>query len=300
MKKVIGTLVVLLTAVNTMADDRQIIPLWSDSEAPYAKPHSVEEYQDDNCWGGVACLKRVVTPTLTLFLPEGEPNGMAVVVMPGGGYEAVAVYHEGYEIAEVLAAQGTAAAVLKYRLPNPETATEPWRVTEVDARRALRLLREQQSELGFEADKFGVLGFSASGHLAASISVHRTDEPVENPDFSILVYGVTLMNTANRDWLEQTLYHRPMSDDEVAYQTLLDHVDETTPPAFLVHAFDDDIVSYQESTLYAEALQRNDVAAEIHVFARGGHGFGPGREKDGTGQWLELVANWLDRQADNK
>jgi acetyl esterase/lipase len=296
MKRVFSTLVVLLTAASALADDQQVIPLWGDSEYPYAKPHSIEEYQDDNCWGGVACLKRVVTPTLTLFMPEGEPNGMAVVVLPGGGYEAVAVYHEGYEIAEVLAEQGTVAAVLKYRLPNPETATESWRVPEADARQALQLLREQQSNLGFDATQFGVMGFSASGHLAASISVHRTDEPAENPDFSILVYGVTIMNAANREWLEQTLYHRPMNDDEVAYQTLLEHVDETTPPAFLAHAFDDAMVPYQESTLYAEALQRHGVAAEIHLFARGGHGFGPGRDEDGTGQWLELVADWLNRQ----
>ncbi len=294
-KRVFSTLVVLLTAASALAGDKPVIPLWGDSEYPYAKPHSIEEYQDDNCWGNVSCIHQVVNPTLTLYLPETEPNGTAVVVLPGGGYEVEAVYHEGYEIAEFLAAQGTVAAVLKYRLPNPETATEPWRVPEIDVRRALQLLREQQSNLGFGATKFGVMGFSASGHLAASVSVHRTQEPAGNPDFSILVYGVTIMNAANRDWLEKTLYHRPMNDDEVAYQTLLDHVDETTPPAFLVHAFDDDVVPYEESTLYAEALQRHGVAAEIHLFARGGHGFGPGRDEDGTAQWLNLVADWLER-----
>jgi acetyl esterase/lipase len=274
MKRILSTLVVLLTAASALSEDRQVIPLWGDSEPPYAKPHSIKEYQDDNCWGNVPCIHQVVTPTLTLYLPEGEPNGTVVVVLPGGGYEVEAVYHEGYEIAELLAEQGTVAAVLKYRLPNPETSTEPWRVAEVDVRRALQLLRAQQSTLGFSASKFGVMGFSASGHLAASVSVHRTDEPTENPDFSILVYGVTIMNASNREWLEQTLYHRPMTDDEVAYQTLLEHVDENTPPAFLTHAFDDDVVPYQESTQYAEALQRHGVAAEIHLFDQGGHGFG--------------------------
>ena len=300
MKRIFGTLVVLLTAASALAEDKQVIPLWGDSEIPYAKPHSIKEYNVDDCWGGVPCLHQVVTPTLTLYLPEAEPNGTVVVVLPGGGYDVVAVYHEGYEIAEVLAEQGTVAAVLKYRLPNPETATEPWRVMEADARRALQLLRAQQSKLGFDATKFGVMGFSASGHLAASISVHRTDEPAENPDFSIQVYGVTILNAANRDWLEKTLYHRPMTDDEVAYQTLLEHVDATTPPAFLAHAFDDDVVPYQESTRYAEALQRHGVAAELHLFARGGHGFGPGRDEDGTGQWVNLAADWLDRLASGR
>jgi acetyl esterase/lipase len=157
------------------------------------------------------------------------------------------------------------------------------------------MLRERQSQFGFSATKFGVLGFSAGGHLAASVSVHQSDEPEENPDFSILVYGVSIMNTANREWLEQTLYHRPMTEEEIAYQTLLEHVAADTPPAFLVHAFDDDVVPYKESTLYAEALQQNGVAAEMHLYARGGHGFGPGSETDGTSQWMSLVSNWLKR-----
>jgi len=288
-------LVALMAATSALSQDKQVIPLWGEGGPPYAKPHSLKEYQDDDCWGNVSCIYQVVTPTLTLYLPDAEPNGTVVVILPGGGYEVEAVYHEGYEIAELLAAQGTVAAVLKYRLPNPATSTEPWRVPEIDVRGALRLLRAQQSKLGFSANKFGVLGFSAGGHLAASVSVHRTHEPAENPDFSILVYGVSVMNAANREWLEQTLYHRPMNDGEVAYQTLLEHVDETTPPAFLAHAFDDDVVPYQESTLYAEALQRHGIAAEIHLFTRGGHGFGPGRDEDGTNQWVNLAANWLDR-----
>ena len=285
----------LLAATSPESRAQQVHPVWGENEAPYAKPHSIEEYQDDDCWGGVACIYQVVTPTLTLYLPESEPNGTAVIILPGGGYEVEAVYHEGYEIAELLSEKGTVAAVLKYRLPNPETSTKPWRVPEVDVRQALKMLRQQQSQLGFSATKFGVLGFSAGGHLAASVSVHRSAEPEENPDFSILAYGVSIMNAANREWLEQTLYHRPMTDDEVTYQTFLERVDANTPPAFLVHAFDDDVVPFEESTLYAEALQQNGVAAEMHLYARGGHGFGPGREEDGTNQWVSLAANWLDR-----
>jgi len=295
MKLLFFVLCLLLAAAGPDSKAQQVLPLWGEEEAPYAKPHSIEEYQDDDCWGGVACIYQVVTPTLTLYLPESEPNGTAVVILPGGGYEVEAVYHEGYEIAEVLSAQGSVAAVLKYRLPNPETSTKPWLVPAIDVRQALKMLRHRQSQLGFSATKFGVLGFSAGGHLAASVSVHRSAVPEENPDFSILVYGVTIMNASNREWLEQTLYHRPMTDDEVIDQTILEHVDAKTPPAFLVHAYDDDVVPYKESTLYAEALKRNGVAAEIHLYARGGHGFGPGRVEDGTDQWLNLAANWLDR-----
>jgi acetyl esterase/lipase len=295
MKGSFSLLVLLFTASSAFSAERPTIPLWGDSDPPFSKPHSVKEYRDDNCWGNVPCIHQVVIPTLTLYLPESEPNGTAVLVVPGGGYNVVATFHEGSEIAERLAAQGTVAAVLKYRLPNPETATRPWRVMEVDARRALQRLRTEQSAFGFSASKFGVMGFSASGHLAATLSVHRSDSPDENPDFSMLIYGVTILNAANRQWLEETLYHRPMTDDEVVYQALLEHVDATTPPAFLAHAFDDDVVPYQESILYAEALQRHGVAVEMHMFATGGHGFGPGREYGGTAQWVNLAAAWLNR-----
>ena len=288
-------MITLLMSVSALAEDRRVIPLWGNDDPPYYRSHTLEEYQDDECWGGVPCILQVVEPTLTLYLPDGETNGTAVVILPGGGYEAEAVYHEGYEIAEALASEGAVAAVLKYRLPSPDTSTEPWNVPEVDARRALALLREQQSTLGFSASAFGVLGFSAGGHLAASVSVHPSANKDENPDFSMLVYGVTIMNAANRQWYEDTLYHRAMTSEEIAYQTLLDHVDESTPPAFLVHAFDDDVVPYEESTLYAEALTRHNVNAEIHLFANGGHGFGPGREEDGTAQWLGLASDWLNR-----
>lgn len=276
---------------NALAQD--VISVWGDEPPPFSKPHSVEEYEAP-CFE-VICAYQVVNPTLTLYLPEGKSNGAAVVILPGGGYEVEAVYHEGYEIAQALAGHGTVAAVLKYRIPNPETASKPEQAPLADVRQALNLLRARQGELGFSAGRFGVLGFSAGSHLAAAASVNRSPTASQNPDFSILVYGVTRLTAENREWLETTLYHREMTAGEIAEQTLLERVDENTPPAFLVHAFDDDVCHYSESTLYAEALTRHGVQAEIHLFARGGHGFGPGRDEDGTSQWLGLAANWLER-----
>ena len=97
-----------------------------------------------------------------------KANGNAVVILPGGGYEAEAIYYEGFEIAQALASRGTTAAVLKYRLPNPETATKPENVPLSDVRRALHLLRENQAHYDFSARRFGVLGFSAGSHLATN------------------------------------------------------------------------------------------------------------------------------------
>ena len=189
---------------------QKIIPLWGNDSPPYFKPHSVEEYEAD-CFE-VVCAYRVVDPTLTLYIPESDPNGTAVVILPGGGYEVEAVYHEGYEIAEKLAQSGTVAAVLKYRLPNPETSTRPELAPSSDVRQALSLLRERQAELGFEARRFGVMGFSAGSHLAASVSLHRADEATQNPDFSMLIYGVSRLNDENRAWLEKTLHSISTAD----------------------------------------------------------------------------------------
>jgi acetyl esterase/lipase len=286
-------LCLMLAALSAPAQARQVIPLWGEKTPPFSKANSMEEYEAACC--GVICVHQVVHPTLTLYLPDGEANGTAVVILPGGGYEVEAVYHEGYEIAEALSRRGTVAAVLKYRLPNPESATQPEKAPVADVRQALQLLRKKQVDFGFRATRFGVLGFSAGSHLATLTSVNRSSQAAGNPDFSILVYGVTRLSPENREWLEQTFYHRKMTDEEIAEQTLLERVDENTPPAFLVHAFDDDTCHFTESTLYAEALNRQGVEAEIHLFAHGGHGFGPGREQDGTSQWLELAANWLDR-----
>jgi acetyl esterase/lipase len=272
---------------------QQVIPIWGEQPAPFSRPHTLREYEEP-CWE-VICAYQVVNPTLTLYLPAGEPNNVAVVILPGGGYEAEAVYHEGYEIAEALSRQGTTAAVLKYRLPNPEISTRPELTPGVDVRRALKILRENQQELGFKADKVGVLGFSAGSHLATAVSLGQSPSPLENPDFAMLIYGVTRLTPENRKWLEDTLYHRAMTADEITEQTFLERVDANTPPAFLVHAYDDDVCHFSESTLYAEALRKNGVNAELHLFARGGHGFGPGRKEDGTDQWLTLANNWLNR-----
>jgi len=272
---------------------QQEVLLWGEDTAPYSKESTLNEHISP-CWGA-DCAYQVVTPTLTIYTPPGKGNGNAVLVLPGGGYDVVAIFHEGSEIAEVLARNGTTAAVLKYRLPNPDTSTHPELVPLSDVHQAMRLLRDKQAEFQFEADRIGVMGFSAGSHLATFASLHRESDADLNPDFSMLIYGVTKLTPVNREWLEKSLYHRKLTAAEIEQQTLLNHVDEHSPPAFLVHAMDDDTCHFTESTLYADALTRSGVSVEIHLFPHGGHGFGPGRKEDGTDQWLTLAANWLDR-----
>jgi acetyl esterase/lipase len=272
---------------------QQEIELWLDQTPPYSKPVENTETVDD-CWGGVRCAHRVTNPTLTLY-PSGENLQTWLLVMPGGGYDVVAIHHEGSEIAEAFVERGLSVAVLKYRVPDIRTATEPAKVPFADFRRAMEILRAEQEKARVRAGKIGVVGFSASGHLAVYSMVHPDPDPALNPDFAILVYGTSELSPVNQDWLEKNLYYRPLTNEEQRKEDLLSWVTEDTPPAFFVHAVDDDVSPYTESTLYADALREKGVDAEVHLFARGGHGFGPGRDSDGTSQWIDLAANWVKR-----
>ncbi len=269
------------------------MPLWKDGEKPFYKENSLQEYEKE-MWG-TRCLLDVVDPTLTIYSPKGNNTGKAVLIIPGGGYELVAIYHEGFDLAEALSAKGITAGVLKYRIPKPESSNQPHMVPLSDARQALKLLRSMSNNLGFGSDKVGVMGFSAGGHLATVLGLWKSENENEIPNFSALIYGVTDLSKDNLDWLEESLYYRRLTEKEVEENTLLNLVDAETPPAFLVHAYDDDVCLVKETTMYADKLMENAVSVETHLFEIGGHGFGAGRSKDGTDQWVSLFVNWLKR-----
>jgi len=197
---------------------------------------------------------------------------------------------------EYLSSHGITAAVLKYRLPLAEASDQPHLVPLTDARRAIQLMKSVAETYGFDPFKVGIMGFSAGGHLATATSVLTSENENENPDFSALAYPVTTLAAENQKWLEETLFHRPMTEDELRQYSLVDNVTAATPPAFLLHAYDDDVVPISESVVFAKALTAVGQDVEVHFFAKGGHGFGPGRPEDGTAQWLGLLADWIKRQ----
>jgi acetyl esterase/lipase len=123
------------------------------------------------------------------------------------GSRALAIYHEGHDLAKILAKQGLTVAVLKYRLPKTESSDQPHLVLLTDTRRALKLLRTHSEKYGFAKDKLGVMGFSAGSHLATVASLWKSDDEEENPNFSGLIYGVTDLDTEDLKWLEESLYH---------------------------------------------------------------------------------------------
>ncbi len=290
MKKFIVFLLAVATPALWAQDE---FPLW-EGDAPFSKPNTLVETVE-KAWG-VPCVVDVTVSTLTVHAAQGKVNAQAVIVFPGGGYEKESFQAEGHEIAAALASQGITAAVLKYRLPLKAASDSPHLLPEADARRAMVLMRSMADTYGFDASRVGVMGFSAGGHLATTISVLPSDNEQERPDFSVLVYPAIPLTEANRTWLEEFLFHRVMTPAEKSRYSLVDHVSATTPPAFLAHAYDDDVVPISESQVYAEALVAAGREVEVHFFSKGGHGFGAGRAEDGTEQWLELAADWVRRR----
>ena len=289
--KSIVVLFFVLASHTLMA--QEVINLWSE-QPPHSKPSALKETTLES-WG-VPCVKNVTHPTLTVYRARGEHSGRAMIILPGGGYELESIVAEGRRIAEYLSSKGIVAAVLKYRLPLKEASDQPHLLPMTDARRAVALMKSMASDYGVDRGHVGIMGFSAGGHLAAAVSVLTSDRQNENPDFSALIYPVTTLGPENQKWLEKSLFHRKMTDEEKKQYDLVGHVTKLTPPAFLLHAYDDHVVPIAESLLYAKALTAVGQDVEVHFFTHGGHGFGPGRPDDGTSQWLGLLANWIKRQ----
>ena len=272
---------------------QEVYQIWAGREKPFYKENNLKEYEAEAF--GTKVLYNVTEPTITIYPSKGENSHKAVIILPGGGYQLEAIYHEGYEVAALLAENGITAIVLKYRLPDPRSSDQPYLVPLTDTRRALQLIREKADEYGIDKSKIGVLGFSAGSHLATCACLWKSDIPDENPDFAGLIYGVTNHKPDNIKWIEESLYHRELTNKEIEQNNFLSLVSTDTPPTFLVHAYDDDVCHVSESTLYAEKLFENGVMAEMHLFPSGGHGFGLGRNSGGTEQWPLLFVNWVKK-----
>ena len=285
------SMVLLIVTMGSNIFSQDIISLWEGLEMPYHKENNVVEYEEEAY--GVICVFNVTEPELIVYQAQGINSGKAVVILPGGGYTLESIHHEGHKLAKVLAKEGITAAILKYRLPNPETSDLPQFVPLSDTRRALSILDERAEKYGINTNEIGVIGFSAGSHLATVCSLWRSENEDEIPDFSALIYGVTDMSDDNVEWLEESLYHRKMTSEELAQNTLLNLVTSETPSTFLVHAYDDNVCNIKESILYAEQLTKYNVPVEMHLFPRGGHGFGMGSEEDGTSQWVQLFVTWI-------
>lgn len=284
------TLVVLALGTGVASRAAQVIDLWPGQ--PPSEKGVIGEEQDmtkptDNLVAGRRLIRlgNVTKPTLTVYRPPAaNDNGAAVLVCPGGAYSILALDLEGTEVCEWLNSIGVTGLLLKYRVPKRE-GLERHTVALQDAQRAMGLARQRANEWGIDAQRLGVLGFSAGAHLAASVSTHareRTYAPMDDadridcrPDFTVLIYPAYLTVKEQGDKVAPDL---PVTTD--------------TPPTFIAMA-QDDPVRVETALFYALALKQANVPVELHVYPSGGHGYGLRRTEELVTTWPDRVSDWL-------
>lgn len=292
------TLILLAILTGPLAA-QEVVPVY-DGAIPGAKPIPAS-YKELSVTGddGVIRVSKVSLPTVTVYLPEkGRATGTAVLICPGGGYGILAINHEGDKVAKEFNKIGVAAFVLKYRLPDDQIMEDKSTGPLQDAQQAMSLLQKNAKKWNINPDKIGVMGFSAGGHLASTLSVRYnvpkiTDQQAKiRPAFSLLIYPVISLSSYPHLGTSNNLLGKEASDEQKAYFSNEKHINAQTPPAFIVHAADDGGVPVQNSLLYAQGLVEHKVPAELHVYQNGGHGFGL-NNKSTTDQWFERLRNWM-------
>lgn len=300
-KKFIYIFVIIQLCIMELTAQTNTIKLWQ-GDIPGAKKSAdyIEKTTGGN--GEIVRIGNISAPELTVYLPKPEiATGSAVLIIPGGGYSIVAIDHEGFEVAKWLNTLGIAGIVLKYRLPSDVIMDNKSIGPLQDAQEAMRVIRRNAEKWNLKTDKIGVIGFSAGGHLASTLSTHYDEKVYElkdntsaRPDFSILIYPVITFDAAfTHKGSRNNLIGENPSEDQVKKFSNELQVNSQTPPAFLVHSSNDEAVPVQNSILYYQQLQKNKVQAEMHIFQKGGHGYGLAKNRGTESGWPALCANWL-------
>lgn len=245
-------------------------------------------------------------PTLTLYLPKPDvATDAAIIICPGGGYGGLASDHEGKQIAEYFNSIGVSAFILKYRLPS-DGYRHP--VPLMDAQRAIRLVRFNAKQWNVNPAKIGIIGFSAGGHLASSAGTHF-EKPVAaggvldaidavscRPDFMVLVYPViSMQNDITHGGSKNNLLGTDPDSALVELMSNEKQVTPATPPTFLVHANDDNAVVPENSVRFYLACRRANVPAEMHLYLKGGHGFGLRPSAGPAASWSHACMQWMQQ-----
>lgn len=283
-----GLLLFLLGTILPVQAQETVIPLWPGA-APGSEDWSHAEQEGINRWDGYRLARNVTTPTLTVFRPDpARANGTAMIVAPGGGFHFLSMETEGTMMARWLAAQGVTAFVLKYRLVPTAADDEVFWAQMVrlfsgdrsaqaemariqplaieDGRQAVRLVRQQAATWGIDPHRIGLMGFSAGGMVTAGVALeHDADS---RPDFIAPIYGAPF---------------EPV------------HVPADAPPMFILVASDDPLLSTQCVTFY-QAWKTAGKEAELHVYAKGGHGFGMKQQNLPIDTWPDRLADWMRTQ----
>ena len=288
--KALTSSITLMLVMTVTSWAQQIMNLY-----PGSIPNSKQSEMKETVTSGM--FRGVTLPTLAIYLPEKDiATGTAVIICPGGGYSVIVYQGEGISTAKEFAKNGVAAFVLKYRLPDDSTLMDKKIGPLQDAQQAVKVVREHAATWGINPNKIGIMGFSAGGHLASTEATHYKEPLIENsnntslrPDYQILVYPVISMQDklTHLDSRTKLLGNNPSKAVVDQFSNEL-HVDDNTPPAYITHAADDKLVDVDNSIDYFEKLRYHNVAVEMHIYPKGGHGFIFGHKG-----WMEPLLEWM-------
>jgi len=270
------------------------IPLYQ-GQVPNAKKTPADYIEETDSNG---LTKNVSIPTMQAYFPDkNKANGTAVIIFPGGGYFVLAP-KKCIEIAKAFSALGVAAFVVKYRLPSDKIMNDKTIGPLQDAQTAIKMVRRRAGEWNIKPDKIGMMGLSAGGHLVSTAGTQLNRVVIDNrehislrPDFMILLYPVIIYDPDIPRTRENLLGKKPTEKALSLYSTNK-CVSDITPPTFLVHAADDEVIPVKNSLQFFDALLKAKVKAELHILQTGGHGFGiyDVENKDG---WFISCYEWM-------
>ncbi|WP_299801190.1 alpha/beta hydrolase [uncultured Maribacter sp.] len=293
-------LLMLIVMGNAAAQDT-IMQLWPKDKIPNQIKSLEKEVHEQN---EILRISKVQVPTIEVYLPsKRDATGEAVLIFPGGGYGILAYDWEGTDIAKFLNSNGIAGIVVKYRLPSDVSQTDKKYVPLIDAQRAVRLVRANAEQFNVNSDKIGIIGFSAGGHLASTLGTHFNekiyesidgiDEESARPDFMALGYPVISFGEVTHQGSKNNLIGENPTIDMVDYFSNEKQVTEQTPPTFLLHATDDTVVPVENSLFFYKAVKDKGVSATMHIYPKGGHGFGLGLHDEHLKDWGDRMIDWI-------
>ncbi len=295
-----ATFLLFIFSIFMLSAQDAVLPLWPEGiPCQNTLQTSIEE------GAGGRRIKSVNEPLIAAYLPSAsKANGTGVVICPGGGYYLLAWDKEGEKIAKWFNSIGVAAFVLQYRLPYWEAEDCRSQVALLDAQRAIRLVRSKAKEWQLSPNRIGVMGFSAGGHLASTVSTHfdmgepsareALDRVSCRPDFSILMYPVISMDSAiTHAGSKRNLLGEEPNEDDLIFFSNEKQVTAATPPTLLIHADNDGGVVAENSVQYYTALRQEGIPAALHIYEKGGHGFGLGEGKGAVSGWPNACEGWL-------
>jgi acetyl esterase/lipase len=292
-----NTTLILLLAFSMKAAAQTIIPLYPGA-VPNSKPYIMKEIRME-ANGLLVGFRKISEPTLAIYLPDEKiATGQAVIICPGGGYEMESYRLEGTVIAEAFLKKGIAAFILKYRLPSDSIMIDKSIGPLQDAQQAIKTVRMRAAEWKINPAKIGIMGFSAGGSLASTAGTHFDKSYIPNdekinlrPDFMILIYPVISMtDELTHMGSRNALLGKSPSKELIELFSNEKHVNATTPPAWLTHTGDDNVVTVENSIHFYQELVRNKVPAEMHLYPRGNHGFVLFQPTD---EWMQPLFGWM-------